>query len=1114
MRLTPNSQAMWDKLNGLISGNLKPSIDLQVKNLDQLEKVNANLLTMNTTLSNLNIGKVDQLNTAFKGVSVSIKESIKELDYFQQSALAGFNLLEKVKQISVSGPGGDSQIGGIGGKNATPYLGTDIFGNKTNYGISSNSGAQDQVFIDFKRQQEKRQQQDNQYLRFQHQQEEQEGARRDRDRLAINAQAKKRFFSSIEEKDPNSGLLPIIEAIGGGTGGIAGYAGARAGFKLGGVGGAALGATALPIVAQGIEESFNAIKESLLSAAQAGLVFQRSLLGISGTLSQASQFVDSNGNALPIDQQVGLQNQRARGIQLAARGKAAQVGIGGEAESSLVQAILTGFGSKGIQLNAEQAATLTQRFGAALNIFAPELASNPTIVRKDLFDITAGLGQASRTALGSRIPKVIEEIKTAKTAEQAVKATESLEKLVLVFQNSDNAITQIQRFSAIIEITKTNFGEAIVDKITPGIKQFVEILNSNKVNDALISVGTSIGETTNQIIIHLANLTKSLAGLSNFLGGIALPGRGKETAGILGEQGSLGFLGGAAGGIIGGLFGGVPGGIVGARVGTAAGFGVGTITGAGKLSARQEEIAKTSSIITGNGFGASGGIELAGGNPIADFVASLGLREGESFTTDLAITAQELGSGLSASKLRDLDNDPREAQILGKINRNKRLQKSNLVGLTSVEVGSLLKKGGGKQETFSQISEETPEYFIRKAREAVTGATNALTFTSDESYTKEKILADIFQGNKAQISGLSQLDKANLNNALPTNDAQLKALRESNVSNRINLAEQNVDVAKRSGDVDVLAQAERELAAARKEGYENTEKIINTELKKKELEAQSIERVSAAGQIKGSQADINIIKERQAKLRGQGRDDEANALGGSLASQNARQQLLPGEKDKELNSLATKFIDTTVVVESFKDKMISLGSAVEESKSKILEFGNNLELSALTGEEKIIETVRQNRKNGIQTTMSQDTQLRLRGLDGAFSDEDTLFDKDRKYSIGQRTTQSLLDKFDRSRIQNEGEGQLADLNNQYREKFGAAAKAPFELKNASNEQKEAATKILQLQGSLGKLDFAALALPLNNLGEGLKDLIPELKNLIRTLPQAIGTATNNMIKGS
>lgn len=549
------------------------------------------------------------------------------------------------------------------------------------------------------------------------------------------------------------------------------------------------GAVGIAVI-QGILQGLNSLKDSLISAAEAGLTFQRSVLGVTAVLSQQSEFVGANGQPLDLAQQVGLQKGRARSMQLSARNLAAQVGIGGETESSIVQAILTGAGARGISLSSDQAAILTQRFGAAMNIFAPELASTPNVSRRDITDIMTGVGQASRTAVGSRIPQVVSAIKNAKNGDELVKATDALEKLITVFQNSGDAITQIQRFNAIMEITKTNFGEAIMDKLGPSLKNFVDTLNNAHTAEALNNLGSMLGTVGAGFIDVFTKIVQAVSSASNAITNAfnSLPDWLKRSV-----AGTAAFaVGGTAGGVSGLIGGGITGASIGMMLGGVPGAAAGGLIGAG----------------------IGGGAGLLGGGFGLETLTLLGMNNVDVENIPQNKMLQEI------LKQRGIDINSDQGKAMAKQFDKNMIKGASLRGLMQPQILDLLRRSGTKQfQTIEEMSEATPEAQVGLARQAATAAMNLLGTKQEGS---QFAAADLFQANKNIITGLGNMDRQNFESA-STIQGQLGAFRYANFNERLMRAQGNVTVAQQTGNRELTVQAGRDLESEKKKIQNETQ---------------------------------------------------------------------------------------------------------------------------------------------------------------------------------------------------------------------------------------------------------------------------------------------------
>jgi hypothetical protein len=331
----------------------------------------------------------------------------------------------------------------------------------------------------------------------------------------------KAFFDSsrLDGLGEEIGLSALFGlASGQGLPGVAGSTfGSIAGGAIGGPVGARIGGALGGTLANAATESFKGLTDALMAAAEAGLTFQRSVLGITATYLQTQQVIGSDGRILSAEEQFGIQNERARTLQLQARSAFADVGIGGTAESSIVQSIVSALGARGLNFSNDTVTKLAQGTGALTNILAPELATNPAVLRKDIFDIFAGLGQASRTALGSRSPRLVEALSSIENEEDAIKVVnKELKSFVDTFKNSKDAAVQIQRMNAAFGNLQTALGTGIVDNLGGLFKKIADFVSDPNIQKGAEGAGNLIGSSINTLGTFLLSGPEGvLAGLRN-----------------------------------------------------------------------------------------------------------------------------------------------------------------------------------------------------------------------------------------------------------------------------------------------------------------------------------------------------------------------------------------------------------------------------------------------------------------------------------------------------------------------------------------------------------------------------------------------------------------------
>jgi hypothetical protein len=319
--------------------------------------------------------------------------------------------------------------------------------------------------------------------------------------------------------------------------GVGSLLGGLAGGSIAGGAGASTGAFIGTSVAGAAVAAFDKLKDSLIEAAQAGLTLQRSILAISGSLLETTRVIDkTTGKPLDTLDQLEFDRKKAADIQTKSRAAAASVGIGGETESNLVQSILLGAGNRGITLSADQSALLTQRFGAAINLLAPDLLSNPTRTRKDVSDVVGGSSTALNTTLGIRLGPALKEIGQAGSADELIRATEALQKLVDTFKNSDQAISQISVLNSSIERSQQDIGKAFVDQLGPGLKEINKIVSDPNFSKGLQNVAAGLGSVLDKVLVEGAKSAKPIGETLGALGKLASPFKASDAGTEIGNQ--------------------------------------------------------------------------------------------------------------------------------------------------------------------------------------------------------------------------------------------------------------------------------------------------------------------------------------------------------------------------------------------------------------------------------------------------------------------------------------------------------------------------------------------------------------------------------------------------
>lgn len=280
-------------------------------------------------------------------------------------------------------------------------------------------------------------------------------------------------------------------------GGPTALAGSLAGESIA-PGGAFLGGAAAQVGVDLATRGFETLIETLRKAAEAGLVFNESILGISATLQATSRVTGPGGQELSFGDQLKFQQGRARDIQVAARSKLLKIGIGGEKEATLVQAIVAGAAQRGIQLTPEEAATLAERIGGAVQAQRPELLGNASQLRRDVEDLLSGL--PNRTVLGSLVKGFAPNIGTAASGKDLIQASQGLAQFPAVLAGSrNNPVTALNQLNSAFDNLNTTVGDKLITSLIPAINSLSDALSDSRLAEGLTNFVVGIGTITSAL---------------------------------------------------------------------------------------------------------------------------------------------------------------------------------------------------------------------------------------------------------------------------------------------------------------------------------------------------------------------------------------------------------------------------------------------------------------------------------------------------------------------------------------------------------------------------------------------------------------------------------------
>jgi len=313
---------------------------------------------------------------------------------------------------------------------------------------------------------------------------------------------------TLLEKGPAEAIGSIL---GGVVGSKFGPSGALAGSALGG------GIATFTIKAL---ESFT---ENVKKASEAGRSFESSILGIASVLQATTSVRSSSGGALGTNAELKFQQGQALKIQKAARARLLPLGISGEREATLVQAIVAGAAQRGIQLDGDQAATLAERLGGAIQAQRPELLNNSAQLRRDIEDLLSGL--PNRTVLSSLVKGFAPGLGKATSAEQLLRASSGLASFPESLKgSSDNPIIAFQKFNSAIDQFATSAGDALNRSLVPALNKLADIVGDPKTIEGVEGIAKAIGTfatTSLNLALALDKVIKSPVGaLLNPVGAI------------------------------------------------------------------------------------------------------------------------------------------------------------------------------------------------------------------------------------------------------------------------------------------------------------------------------------------------------------------------------------------------------------------------------------------------------------------------------------------------------------------------------------------------------------------------------------------------------------------
>lgn len=282
-------------------------------------------------------------------------------------------------------------------------------------------------------------------------------------------------------------------------------------------------------------EIFDSIKEKIQETA---LTFERSVVGISASLLQATDTFDAFGQKVTnVPVLLNSTERSARELQTAAKPALAALGVSGAAEGSAVQSLETGFLGRGIFANGAQFKTVASRIIGAAVAKNANFFENETLAARDILDVSTGAPTAQRTQLGILLGKEnVAKIGRSSSIEELLKNTEGLEPFVNAATQSDNPATLRRKLDAQVGNLEQTAGSEFLSAQKEALGQVVKELGNPDTIQAAKELGRDIGLLSAEFLKLSATGIKVGAGVVSFV---------DSTKGLLGVLVTLGTAIGA-----------------------------------------------------------------------------------------------------------------------------------------------------------------------------------------------------------------------------------------------------------------------------------------------------------------------------------------------------------------------------------------------------------------------------------------------------------------------------------------------------------------------------------------------------------------------------------------
>lgn len=281
-------------------------------------------------------------------------------------------------------------------------------------------------------------------------------------------------------------------------------------------GGSFLGVSASTVATQSISAVFGAIADGLRDITQAGLDFQRNVIGISSTFALTSKVIDrGTGQEVGLERSLPFLNRRAKGLLKTATPELASLGISPGTTATALRTIITGAASSGLDITDKDILQFNKSLLAKVAITDPRLLNEPVKLQTGIEGLLEGQQGAERTevgrALGSAQSRKIKEAVQTGDIEKVREAFKGLaEAAAVLAKNVDFAVLPLNKIGAVFSMLALSGGDTFLNKITPSLAALAKALTDAEFLSSLNSFAERVGEFTSKVIDFTTKLIQGL----------------------------------------------------------------------------------------------------------------------------------------------------------------------------------------------------------------------------------------------------------------------------------------------------------------------------------------------------------------------------------------------------------------------------------------------------------------------------------------------------------------------------------------------------------------------------------------------------------------------------